>query len=97
MEVINSIFTGTQVEVDGNNYSHCAFSNVVLIYRGGPPPSFNSCKFNETNFAFRGHAGNTVNFLRAMANPNSGLQRIILDTFPELKEHKPSTGEKPTT
>ncbi len=75
------------VELDGEDFSGCTFDNCLLIYRGGAPPAINGCSFNSFTFEFRDHAANTVAFLRAMANPNSGLQKIIRDTFPGLSAH----------
>jgi hypothetical protein len=36
---------------------------------------------------FEGTAGNTIAFLKAMAAPSSGLQRVIRDTFRALSAH----------
>jgi hypothetical protein len=72
------------VTLDGNIFIRCSFTGSVLSYSGGPPPALDSCEFSDCSFAFAGMADNTVAFLKAMASPHSGLQRIIRATFPSL-------------
>lgn len=73
-----------RVIVDGNDYAACTFLNVVLVYAGGPPPSFRGCIFREWQFAFEGPAANTVRFLKSMALQASGFSEVVRQTFPEL-------------
>ncbi len=82
----NETFTG-EVDLDRNDFDTCTFSEALLIYSGGTPPSLNGCNFTNVKFEFRGAASNTVAFLQAMASPNSGLQGIVRDTFAGLMAH----------
>ena len=82
----NKTFADT-IDLDGNEFIGCSFDKCTLIYSGGKPPLINDCSFNNVRFKFRGPAKNTVAFLKAMASPDSGLQKVIRDTFPALGAH----------
>ena len=83
----NRTFQGGRVALDGNNFKGCTFANCELVYSGGIPPALSGCHFTNFNMRFEGAAGNTVGFLKAMAAPSSGLQRVIRDTFRPLSAH----------
>ena len=76
-----------RVKLDGKTFADCVFQDAQLVFDGGLPPNFINCRFNNTNFAFDKEAGNTVNFLRAMANPQSNMRQVVLGLMPELTQN----------
>jgi hypothetical protein len=86
VEHVGLTFTGP-ISVDGNRYINCIFERCVVTYGGGVPPSFSGCSFHDSKLSFVGAAANTLLFLKAMAAPNSGLQRVIHETFPGFSGH----------
>ena len=79
----NKTLSGT-VNLDGEEFVNCTFDRATLVYVGGEPPTLKDCNFAAFTFEFQGSAARTVLFLQAMASPNSGLQRVIRETFPAL-------------
>jgi len=82
----NETFTDT-VDLDGNEFIKCSFNKCTIVYSGGEPPSLTECSFDYVKFEFQGPAKNTVAFLKSMASPDSGLQKVVRDTFPALGAH----------
>ena len=80
-------FQGGRVALDGNSFKGCTFDGCELVYSGGIPPALSGCSFSNFNMRFEGAAANTIAFLKAMAAPSSGLQRVIRDTFRALSAH----------
>jgi hypothetical protein len=78
-----NVYVNQNVQLDGNAFIRCRFTGCKLIYSGGMPPNFSHCEFSGSQFYFEGAAGNTVAFLKAMSSPQSGLQRVLKDIFPD--------------
>lgn len=76
-----------RVKLDGKTFTECTFENAQMIYDGGVPPQFINCRFNASQFVFDKEAGNTTNFLRAMANPQSNMRQIVFGLIPELNQN----------
>ena len=75
MEFTDSEFRGGIVTVDGVKFKGCRFVGAALVYSGGPPPTFEHCSFDSTNWLFEGGAGNTLEFLRGMYP--SGFRPVV--------------------
>jgi hypothetical protein len=75
------------VRLDGNTFRDCEFVDARLIFEGGLPPNFINCRFTNSSFTFQEAAGNTVNFLRAMAPHQSNMREIVFGLMPELREN----------
>jgi hypothetical protein len=59
--------------------------NTELLYQGGDLPRFSYCEFSGTShFTLEGPAERTLRLLKAMADPNSGMQHLIRNAFPGL-------------
>ncbi len=76
-----------RVKLDGKTFTDCEFVDAQLVYDGGVAPNFINCRFNNSNFMFDKEAGNTVNFLRAMAHPGSNMRQVVLGLMPELTQN----------
>ncbi|MET4685103.1 hypothetical protein [Brevundimonas faecalis] len=74
------------VELDGVTFVDCRFEGAQLIFRGGTPPNFQNCRFDRTRFAFLDQAANTLQLVRAMAQPQSNMRGVVLGLIPELTQ-----------
>jgi hypothetical protein len=54
------------ITVDGETFSDCAFAECRLIYAGGEPPSFESCRFDDCEWKFEDGAAHTLSYLKLM-------------------------------
>ena len=70
--------------VDGNIYINCQFQSARLVYKGGVPPGFDRCAFDDANIVFDEAAGRTLAFLRAMAPEQTNMRNIVIGLLPEL-------------
>lgn len=60
--------------VDGGVFINCKFSRTILVYKGGPPPNFDHCSFDDVRWFFDESAGNTLQLLRGLyASPFKGM------------------------
>jgi hypothetical protein len=75
-----------QVEVDGTVFRQVIFDGAELIYRGGPMPGFDRCRFLDVTFTFDDSAGETIAFMRALAGANPDLRLVMRDLVPELTD-----------
>ncbi len=82
-EFRNQVLQGRQA-LDGNSFFNCEFRNAQMVYRGGVQPSLSNCKFTASQFVFEGEAANTMNLLRGMLRPQSGLRSFALGMMPEV-------------
>lgn len=81
----NEVIT-SDIDLGGVSFVDCEFKNCKLIYSGGDPPTLTRCTYENIQFEFRRRAANTVAFLKSMANPESGLQQVVRETFPEIAQ-----------
>jgi len=82
----DEIIRGTVV-LDGASFVKCEFKDAVLVYKGGTPPNLDQCKMTNTRMVFEDAAGNTINFLRGMAQPKSSMRQLVLNMMPELAQN----------
>lgn len=80
----NSAYAGTTIPLENAEFRHCTFTDCIMTYNGGQPPTLDHCNFRNSKFQFEGAAANTVAFLQAMAKPNSGLQTVAREIFAAL-------------
>ena len=87
----NQQFTNENVDVDGNRYEGCVFTNCNLVYRGGGLPVFAGCQFPQTTIQLAGDAFQTITFLKGMRRAGlSGAVDRVLDAV--AKGNLPMTG-----
>lgn len=82
-EVRNKTLEGRQ-PIDGMTFVDCEFKNAQLSFSGGTPPNFVNCRFTACRFVFEGPAAATVNFLRAMLPPTTGMRGFVTGMMPEI-------------
>ncbi len=62
----NERFANQRVDVDGNRYEACIFTDCRLVYRGGDKPSFSGCTFRQTNLQLEDAANRTAQYLQGL-------------------------------
>ena len=72
-------FTSRVIELDGNEYANCTFTNCRLVYRGGPVPGLVTCRFDRCAWEFQDAAARTVEFLRGLYHGMSAAGRELVD------------------
>jgi hypothetical protein len=79
------IFSETTVYIDGNIYEQCSFVNCEIVYSGGDLPRISHCHFQKgSRITLGGCAERTLRLLQAMADPDSGMQHLVRNTFSGL-------------
>ena len=82
-EIRNQVLQGRQL-VDGNTYHDCEFKDALLVFTGLQAPGFVNTRFTNSGFTFEGQAATTVNFLRAMLPPQTGMRGFVTGMMPEI-------------
>jgi glycosyltransferase involved in cell wall biosynthesis len=59
-------FHRVNVTVDDVDFRRCRFSESVLVYYGGSPPTFDACTFDKASVRLEAAAGNAHAFLRTL-------------------------------
>ena len=62
----DTIFNHETVTLDGEEFSDCEFRDCRMVYAGGPPPVFQSCRFDDCEWKFEGSAANTLAYLKVV-------------------------------
>ena len=82
-EVRNQTLQGRTL-VDGKTFIDCEFKNAQLVFKGVEQPSFSNCRFTQSRFEFEDKAAVTVNFLRGMLRPETGMRGFVAGMIPEI-------------
>jgi hypothetical protein len=73
------IFNHETVSLDGEAYSGCEFRGCRMVYRGGEPPHFEDCRFDNCDWRFEDAAANTLAHLKIVwgAGGKATVQALI--------------------
>ena len=82
-EVRNQVLEGRQ-PIDGMTFIDCEFKNAQLVFTGKENPNFVNCRFTQSSFSFEENAGRTVNLLRGMLQPQTGMRGFVTGMMPEI-------------
>jgi hypothetical protein len=82
-EIRDQVLEGRQL-LDGNTFVNCEFRNAQLVFKGVQQPGFTNCRFTQSRFVFEDSAGVTVNFLRGMLQPQTGMRGFVTGMMPEI-------------
>ena len=74
-----------EVKLDSAVFINVEFKSARLVYLGGPPPSFENCRFHNSTFVFDGPAGNTLAFVNAMVPAATGMRDFAMGLLPAMK------------
>jgi hypothetical protein len=61
-----TIFNHETITLDGESFADCEFRDCRLIYRGGPAPNFNDCRFDGCEWRLEDAAAHTLALLKVM-------------------------------
>lgn len=82
-EIRDQVLEGRQL-LDGNTFINCEFRNARLVFKGVEQPGFTNCRFTQSRFEFEDSAAVTVNFLRGMLQPQTGMRGFVTGMMPEI-------------
>lgn len=71
-------FSGERIELDGNEYRNCKFTNCKIVYSGGEIPTLENNDFTSCVWLFEGAASRTLSFLTALHK--GGGEQLVKDT-----------------
>ena len=73
------IFNHETVALDGERYSGCEFRGCRMVFRGGEPPHFDDCLFDNCDWRFEEAAANTLAHLKIVwaAGGKATVQALI--------------------
>ena len=74
-----TIFNHETVPLDGEAFSDCEFRGCRMVYRGGEPPKFVSCRFDECDWRFEDAAARTIAHMKVVwsAGGKAPVQALI--------------------
>ncbi|THD64066.1 hypothetical protein [Phenylobacterium sp.] len=76
---VSESYNHQTVVLDGETFSDCAFAACRLVYSGGEPPQFESCRFDDCEWKFEEAAAHSLAFLKLMwtVGAKPAVQSII--------------------
>jgi hypothetical protein len=60
------IFNHETVPLDGERFEACEFRGCRMVYRGGEPPSFADCRFDDCDWRFEDAAARTLAHMKVV-------------------------------
>ena len=74
-----TLFSHETIALDGGRFSHCEFRDCRMTFRGGEPPSFDDCRFDDCDWRFEDAAANTLAHLKVVwaAGGKAPVQAMI--------------------
>jgi hypothetical protein len=78
-------FTGERVELKGNGFHGCTFSNCELVYRGESSPNFQDNNLVDSVFVFTDAAICTLYFLSNVYHAGRGGREVVEKTFEDIR------------
>ena len=74
-----TIFNHETVVLDGEMFADCEFRQCRMVYNGGKPPVFDSCKFHDCDWRFDDAAARTLAHLKVVwaAGGKAQIQAMI--------------------
>jgi hypothetical protein len=81
MRAVNDTFTKNTIELDGGEFIDSTFVDCKLVYHGGALPKIEQVKLEDSRFALRGSAANTVAFLKLLwsLGEKDAVEAILAD------------------
>jgi hypothetical protein len=87
MKYVDSKFTQTRIELDGNEFIRCRFEDVILVFSARAPVSMVNCTYgNNVAWAFEGPAALTLGFLSGLYHgAGEGGKKLVESTFDKIR------------
>lgn len=81
MHYVNRIFENLRLEVSGNRYDGCTFTNCEIVFTCREPHHAHHCTFIDCRFTFEGPADDTIAILQNLysvgGEARATVERII--------------------
>jgi len=90
-----NVFEYEIVRVDGDHFYDCTFNNCTLEFAGVEAPSFERCRFNDSEWVFVDHAATTIAFLSQLPHDFGTAGKILFENlFRQLSEQRIETPDR---
>ena len=75
------IYNHETIVLDGQVFSNCEFRHSRMVYAGGEPPIFTSCRFDACEWKFDDAAARTLQHLKTVwgVGAKASVQGLIKD------------------
>jgi hypothetical protein len=72
-------FNHETVALDDEHFTDCEFRGCRMVYRGGEPPVFEDCRFDDCDWRFEDAAARTLTYMKAVwaAGGKAQVQALI--------------------
>ena len=78
-------FTGTTVQLDGNEFRGCAFRDCDLEFAASAPVVLENFRIDGCRWRFVGAAAHTIEFLAALGAPGGGGQAVVEQVLEHIR------------
>jgi hypothetical protein len=74
-----TIFNHETISLDGERFSGCEFRECRMVYRGGEPPKFDDCRFDDCDWRFEDAAAHTLAYMKLLwaVGGKTSMQALI--------------------
>ncbi len=79
-------FENERVELVGDRFHNCIFTNCELVFDGHRSPTFSDNEFIDSVFVFTEHAVRTLYFLSNIYHAGDGGRQVIEQTFQDVRD-----------
>lgn len=86
MDYRDKHFIKDTIDLDGESFFNCTFTDCILRYSGGALPEMQACTFSDSTFELAGAADRTVIFITAMYHGmGEGGKNLVERTFENIR------------
>ena len=90
MLVTGKKFRNATMQLDGNTFKNCTFTNCTLVFSGYMPVGLENVTFTDVSWGFAGPASTTIDFMRALYA--AGATQLIENTLQTIRGEKTTIG-----
>ncbi len=85
MKIEDKKFNAETVQLDGNQFTECEFTNCVVQIAGVMPFQLAACSFNNCDWEFIGPASNTLKFMATFYAQGGEMKALIESTIDAIR------------
>jgi hypothetical protein len=87
LKISGSKFSNQEIDLDGNEFDGCTFTNCRLKFSARQPFSATKCEFLNVKWVFGGPAAATLGLIEKLIETNPDYGRsVLVSAFPQLLE-----------
>ncbi len=90
MFVTGKKFRDVTLQLDGNSFKGCTFTNCQLVFSAITSVGFDECDFKDVSWSFQGPASNAVAFMRVLYA--AGLVELAENIFRHIRGEEQKGG-----